>query len=66
MVKYSRLFLPYCLAFWAVFYAVAFLLPVWGVDGFALRVGQTLFQDVWQSGTDDGLFLRFHFAVLSV
>ena len=43
MVKYSRLFLPYCLAFWAVFY-VAFLLPVWGVDGFALRVGQTLFK----------------------
>ena len=24
------------------------------------------FQDVWQSGTDDGLFLRSHFAVLSV
>ena len=44
MVKYSRLFLPYCLAFWAVFYAVAFLLPVWGVDWFALRVGQTLFK----------------------
>lgn len=44
MVKYSRLFLPYCLAFWAVFYAVTFLLPVWGVDGFALRVGQTLFK----------------------
>ena len=44
MVKYSRLFLPYCLACWAVFYAVAFLLPVWGVDGFALRVGQTLFK----------------------
>ena len=44
MVKYSRLFLPYCLAFWAVFYAVSFLLPVWGVDGFALRVGQTLFK----------------------
>ena len=44
MVKYSRLILPYCLAFWAVFYAVAFLLPVWGVDGFALRVGQTLFK----------------------
>lgn len=44
MVKYSHLFLPYCLAFWAVFYAVAFLLPVWGVDGFALRVGQTLFK----------------------
>ena len=44
MVKYSRLFLPYCLVFWAVFYAVAFLLPVWGVDGFALRVGQTLFK----------------------
>lgn len=44
MVKYSRLLLPYCLAFWAVFYAVAFLLPVWGVDGFALRVGQTLFK----------------------
>ena len=44
MVKYSRLFLPYCLALWAVFYAVAFLLPVWGVDGFALRVGQTLFK----------------------
>ena len=44
MVKYSRLFLPYCLAFWAVFYAIAFLLPVWGVDGFALRVGQTLFK----------------------
>lgn len=44
MVKYSHLFLPYCLAFWAVFYAVAFLLPVWGVDEFALRVGQTLFK----------------------
>ena len=44
MVKYSHLFLPYCLAFWAVFYAVAFLLPVWGVDGCALRVGQTLFK----------------------
>ena len=44
MVKYSHLFLPYCLAFWAVFYAGAFLLPVWGVDGFALRVGQTLFK----------------------
>ena len=44
MVKYSRLCLPYCLAFWAVFYAVAFLRPVGGGAGFALRVGQTLFK----------------------
>ena len=44
MVNYSKLVLPYALAFFAVFYAIAYLLPYWGVKDFALRVGQTMFK----------------------
>lgn len=44
MVKYSCLFLFYCLVFWVVFYVVVFLFLVWGVDGFVLWVGQIFFK----------------------
>lgn len=44
MVKYSRLVFPYSTAVFAFFYAIVLLLPVFGVDGFALRAGNTLFK----------------------
>ena len=45
MVKYSHLFLPYCLAFWAVcFMLLPFCFRYGEWSGFALRVGQTLFK----------------------
>lgn len=44
MVKYSKLVLPYGIVWFVVFYAVVLLLPVSGVDGFALSVGTTLFK----------------------
>lgn len=44
MVKYSRLVLPYSFAWFVAFYAVMLVLPLFGVDGFALSVGKTLFK----------------------
>jgi len=44
IVKYSRLVLPYSIAFFALFYAIVILLPSFGVEGFALRAGNTLFK----------------------
>ncbi|MDU1904024.1 MAG: DUF418 domain-containing protein [Dysgonomonas sp.] len=44
MIKYSRLVFPYSIAFFAVFYSIVLLLPYVGVDGFALRAGNTLFK----------------------
>lgn len=44
MVKYSRLVLPYAIGVFAFFYAIVLLLPVFGVEGFALRAGNTLFK----------------------
>lgn len=44
MVMYSRRVLPYSIGWFAAFYAVVFLLPVFGIDGFALQVGTTLFK----------------------
>ncbi len=44
IVKYSRKVLPYSIAFFAVFYVIVILLPYWGVEGFALRSGITLFK----------------------
>lgn len=44
MVIYSRKALPYSVACFAVFYVIALLLPTMGVDGYALKVGQTMFK----------------------
>lgn len=44
MIKYSRMVLPYSIAVFAFFYAIVILLPYIGVDGFALRAGNTLFK----------------------
>lgn len=44
MVRYSRLMLPYSLAWFVVFYLIVWLLPALGVTGFALSVGTTLFK----------------------
>lgn len=44
MVKYSRMVLPYSIAVFAFFYTIVILLPHLGVDGFALRAGNTLFK----------------------
>jgi Predicted membrane protein len=44
IVKYSNLVLPYSIAVFAFFYAIVLLLPVFGVEGFALRAGTTLFK----------------------
>ena len=65
MVKYSRLFLPYSGFLGSI---LCCCLSASGMgSGRVCVAGRTdSFQDVWQSGTDDGLFLRFHFAVLSV
>lgn len=43
MVWYSKKVLPYSLVCFLVFYAVAVLLPVMNVEGFALQMGKTLF-----------------------
>ena len=43
MVWYSKKVLPYSLVCFLVFYAVAMLLPVMNVEGFALHMGKTLF-----------------------
>lgn len=44
MVKYSRMVLPYSIVWFIAFYAIVLLLPVLGVEGFALSVGKTLFK----------------------
>lgn len=44
MVTYSRLVLPYSVAWFVVFYSVVVMLPYVGVNGFALQVGETLFK----------------------
>ena len=44
MIRYSRLMLPYSLAWFVVFYLIVWLLPALGVTGFALSVGTTLFK----------------------
>lgn len=44
MIKYSRIVLPYSIAFFCFFYAIVLLLPYFGVEGFALRAGNTLFK----------------------
>lgn len=44
MLKYSCKVLPYSIAWFGIFYAVEKLLPSFGVDGFALQVGTTLFK----------------------
>lgn len=43
MLKYSRLVLPYSIAWTVVFYSIVLALPHIGVEGFALQVGTTLF-----------------------
>lgn len=43
IIKYSRKVLPYSLIFFAVFYSIVLLLPLLRVEGFALRIGKTLF-----------------------
>lgn len=44
MVKYSRMVLPYSIVWFVLFYVIVLLLPVLGVEGFALSVGKTLFK----------------------
>ncbi len=44
MVKYSSKVLPYSIIFFAVFYTILLMLPHWGIEGFALQVGTTLFK----------------------
>lgn len=44
MMYYSRKTLPYAVACFALFYAVALLLPSLGVEGYSLRVGRGLFK----------------------
>ncbi len=44
IIKYSGKILPYSIAVFAFFYAIVLLLPVMGIDGFALRAGETLFK----------------------
>lgn len=44
MVKYSRIVLPYAFAWFAVFYGIAAILPVFGITDFALEVGTGLFK----------------------
>lgn len=43
MVKYSRLVLPYSIAWAVLFYSVVLALPHIGIEGHALQVGTTLF-----------------------
>lgn len=44
MMEFSKKVLPYSVAIFVIFYAVVVLLPVFGVDGFALDRGVTLFK----------------------
>jgi len=44
MMRYSRLILPYAIVVFLLFYTIVLLLPVCGVEGFALRAGTTLFK----------------------
>jgi len=44
MIFYSRKMLPYSIAVFAIFYLAVILLPHLGIEGFALRVGNTLFK----------------------
>ncbi len=44
MIKYSSKVFPYCVAVFAFFYAIVLLLPHFGIEGFALRAGETLFK----------------------
>lgn len=43
IIKYSRKILPYSLIFFTIFYGIVLLLPLSGVEGFALRAGKILF-----------------------
>lgn len=43
MIKYTRMLLPYSVAWFVVFYGTVLLLPRVGVTGFALQTGETLF-----------------------
>lgn len=43
MVRYSKKVLPWAAVWFAVFYGIVLLLPTFGVEGFALEVGKTLF-----------------------
>jgi len=44
MLKYSRKVLPYSIVVFVFFYTIVVLLPHIGVEGFALRAGNTLFK----------------------
>lgn len=44
MVKYSKKILPYAFLWFAIFYSIVLLLPVFGIKDYALRVGTGLFQ----------------------
>lgn len=44
MVHYSKRILPYAIAFFLFFYLIFLLLPSFGINGFALQVGNTLFK----------------------
>ncbi|WP_108822582.1 DUF418 domain-containing protein [Dysgonomonas sp. Marseille-P4361] len=44
MIKYSKLALPCSIAVFVFFYAIVLLLPVFGVEGYALRSGEMLFK----------------------
>lgn len=44
MVKYSRAILPYAFVWFAVFYTIEKLLPGFGVEEYALKVGRGLFR----------------------
>lgn len=44
MLAYSKKIFPYALAWFAVFYLVIYLLPLFGLEGYALRAGKSLFK----------------------
>ncbi|MDO5523105.1 MAG: DUF418 domain-containing protein [Bacteroidia bacterium] len=44
MIHYSRKIFPYSIAVFLFFYSIVLLLPVFGVEGFTLRAGTTLFK----------------------
>lgn len=44
MMDYSRKVMPYAVAVFAFFYLIVILLPYFGVEGYALRVGMGLFK----------------------
>ncbi|MCD8177801.1 MAG: DUF418 domain-containing protein [Tannerellaceae bacterium] len=50
MVKYSRKVLPYSIGVFTLFYAIVYLLPVIGIEGYALRAGTTLFKSYGNLG----------------